>query len=83
MKHKHAIKISTSHFCRAARALAGMTQKDLAGAASLSQQTIADFERGARRPHPNNLKAIFAAFEARGITFQRHGEKIVGITAPE
>lgn len=60
-----------------------MTQKDLAGAASLSQQTIADFERGARRPHPNNLKAIFAAFEARGITFQRHGEKIVGITAPE
>ena len=80
MKPKGAIKISTSDLCRAARALAGMTQKDLAKASSLSQQTIADFERGARMPHPNNLKAIFDAFEERGIIFQKDGDKFVGLT---
>jgi transcriptional regulator with XRE-family HTH domain len=60
--------------------LAGMTQKDLAKAASLSQQTIADFERGAHMPHPNNLRAIFSAFEERGIIFQKDGDKFVGLT---
>jgi transcriptional regulator with XRE-family HTH domain len=57
-----------------------MTQKELAKAASLSQQTIADFERGARVPHPNNLKAIFSVFEDRGIAFERNGEAITGIS---
>ncbi len=55
--------------CKAARALAGMTQADLAKAANLAKQTVADFERGARTPYPNNLAAIRRALESAGVVF--------------
>lgn len=64
---------------RAARALADMSQRDLAAAAAISVQTVADFERGARQPHPNNLKAIRQVFEAKGILFLEEEGKIVAI----
>ncbi|WP_091918583.1 helix-turn-helix domain-containing protein [Mesorhizobium sp. YR577] len=55
--------------CRGARAMLGLSQEQLAEAASVSRQTIADFERGARIPISNNLTAIRHALEAAGIEF--------------
>lgn len=65
--------------CRAARALTSLTQRELAILANVSAQTIADFERGARQPHSNNIKAIRKVFEDKGIQFIEENEKIVGM----
>src|SRR5258708_6473969 len=53
---------------RAARALLGWSQQELARKASVGTSTVADFERGQRSPVPNNLEALKAAFEKAGIT---------------
>lgn len=55
--------------CRAARAIQGWSQAELAKAANVSRQTIADFERGAHVPISNNLAGIVSAFRAVGIEF--------------
>ena len=55
--------------CRAARAWLDWSQDDLAAAAHVSQSTVRDFEKGRRIPIANNLEAIRAALEARGIGF--------------
>nr|WP_277996386.1 helix-turn-helix domain-containing protein [Ensifer sp. Root142] len=55
--------------CRGARAMLGWSQAELAKAASVSRQTIADFERGVHVPISNNLTSIIAAFEKAGILF--------------
>jgi transcriptional regulator with XRE-family HTH domain len=47
----------------------GWSQAQLAEAAHVSRQTIADFERGAHTPIGNNLASIVAAFEKAGIDF--------------
>ena len=65
--------------CKAARALAGLTQRQLAEGAGVSTQTVADYERGARIPHPNNLRAITAALERSGIEFLSERGVIVGV----
>jgi transcriptional regulator with XRE-family HTH domain len=54
---------------RAARALIGWSQPQLAESASVSISTIRDFETGKRAPIPNNLAAIRAALEAAGVEF--------------
>ncbi|MBD9651526.1 MULTISPECIES: helix-turn-helix transcriptional regulator [Ensifer] len=53
--------------CRGARAMLGWSQAELAKAANVSRQTIADFERGAHVPIVNNLASIVAALEKAGI----------------
>ena len=53
--------------CKAGRALIDMDQADLAARASVSRNTIVDFEKGRRVPNPNNLAAIRAAIEAAGV----------------
>nr|WP_255395866.1 helix-turn-helix transcriptional regulator [Neorhizobium galegae] len=53
--------------CRGARAMLGWSQTELAEAANVSRQTIADFERGAHVPIPNNLASIATAFTEAGI----------------
>ena len=53
--------------CRGARAMLGWSQDDLARAANVARQTIADFERGARTPIANNILAIVNALERAGI----------------
>ncbi|URK86356.1 helix-turn-helix domain-containing protein (plasmid) [Rhizobium sp. RCAM05350] len=47
----------------------GWSQAELAKAANVSRQTIADFERGAHVPISNNLAGIVAAFKMAGIEF--------------
>lgn len=46
-----------------------MSQSDLAEAANVSRATVADFERGTREPHPNNMAAMQGALEAAGVQF--------------
>jgi DNA-binding transcriptional regulator YiaG len=55
--------------CRAARAFLDISQPELATAASVGVSTIRDFEAGRRAPMLQNLKAIQAALEVRGIRF--------------
>jgi len=60
--------------CRAARGFLDISQPELAKAASVGVSTVRDFEAGRRAPMLQNLKAIQAALEARGIGFQEHGD---------
>ena len=55
--------------CRAARALIQLSQARLAEAASISKQTLVDFERGARQPYDRTLADIVKALEAAGVEF--------------
>ena len=55
--------------CRAARGLVDMDQATLAAAASVSRNTVVDFEKGRRVPTTNNLAAIRAALESAGVEF--------------
>jgi DNA-binding XRE family transcriptional regulator len=62
----HAI---TPALCRAARGLLDMTQIELAAGASVSKNTIVDFEKGRSTPVTNNLAAIQRVLEEAGVEF--------------
>lgn len=55
--------------CRAARSLLSWRQDDLETASGVAKKTIADFERGARRPREATLTTIKSTFENAGIEF--------------
>ncbi|WP_095448652.1 helix-turn-helix domain-containing protein [Ochrobactrum quorumnocens] len=57
----------------------GWSQLELANAANVSRQTIADFERGAHVPIANNLASIKTALERAGIEFISESGGSVGI----
>ncbi len=59
--------------CKAARALLGWSQSDLAREARLGVSTVADFEREHREPQAANAESMRAAFAAQGITFYAGG----------
>ncbi|WP_245456932.1 MULTISPECIES: helix-turn-helix transcriptional regulator [unclassified Mesorhizobium] len=69
VNHNNGEKASnfSAEQCRGARAMLGWSQDDLARAANVARQTIADFERGARSPIANNILAIVNALERAGI----------------
>jgi DNA-binding transcriptional regulator YiaG len=69
----------TPEQCRAARGWLDIGQDDLASAAGVSLSTVRDFEKGRRNPIANNLRAIQAALEQRGIAFV-DGAGTLGIT---
>lgn len=53
--------------CRAARALLGISQEELARLSGVSRPAIAEFERGATTPHPRTLRDLAEALEAQGV----------------
>ena len=55
--------------CRAARALIGMTQVELAGHAVVPVSVIADFEAGTNLPRQSNVDALQKALETAGVEF--------------
>jgi transcriptional regulator with XRE-family HTH domain len=62
--------------CRAARALLGITQSQLARAAKLGLSTIVDFEKERRAVSDESIKAVKAALQRAGIEFtQGNGDE--------
>lgn len=68
----------TPEQCRAGRAIAGMSQQELADAAEVAKATIANFETGNRQPYKRTLSALQAALEARGVQFTPDGVRANG-----
>jgi transcriptional regulator with XRE-family HTH domain len=66
---------------RAARALLAWSQQDLAKAAGVATSTVADFERGQRKPVANNAQAIRLALETAGVRFLPTGA-VIGPPVP-
>lgn len=59
----------TSAQCRAARALVGWSQDQLATSSKVAKATIANFEAGKREPYERTLADIQTALEAAGVQF--------------
>ncbi len=59
---------------RAARALLGWKQTDLAKAAAISEMSIKNIERGATDPRASTLRAIQSALEVAGVIFLDPGQ---------
>lgn len=72
----------TARHVRAARALLAWSQQDLAKRAGVATSTVADFERGHRKPVANNAQAIRDALEGAGVRFLPTGA-VIGPTLPE
>jgi uncharacterized protein len=68
--------------CRAGRALLGLSQEGLAQRAGVARLTVADFERGMRKPIGANLAAIRSALEAGGVQFFPGGAVLHGAGTP-
>ena len=65
---------------RAARAMLGWKQQELAQKAGISTGTLNNIERGVQRdPKVSTLKAIQHALEAQGITFTESDDGTVGV----
>jgi len=58
---------------RAARALIGWKQTDLAANAGVSEMSIKNIERGATDPKASTLRLIQSALEAAGVLFLDEG----------
>ena len=59
----------TPAVCKAARALAGLNQSELATAAKVGESTIHNFEVGRSVPNAKNMADIIAALEKAGVEF--------------
>jgi ribosome-binding protein aMBF1 (putative translation factor) len=62
--------------CRAARALLGITQSELAEAAGLGLSTVVDFEKERRRVSDQAVKAMHDALKGAGIAFNGGGTAV-------
>jgi len=58
---------------RAARALLGWSQADLAKRVRASRSTLADLESAKRRPHESTLYVILSELGAAGVNFTPDG----------
>jgi transcriptional regulator with XRE-family HTH domain len=70
----YATAMITPAQIRAARALIGWTQSDLAEASGVSHISIKNIERGATDPRASTLAAMQAAFEHAGVVFLDPGD---------
>lgn len=66
--------IVSSAQCRAARALLGWSQDQLAETSKVAKATIAAFEQGKRTPYDRTLEDIREALEEAGVVFLDEGE---------
>lgn len=83
MGRSDGLRISAAQ-CRAARAVLGWSQAQLASVAVVSRATIADFEREARQPIPQNVAALARAVVAGGVELVGDcGVDWAAIDAPE
>ncbi|OQP87589.1 transcriptional regulator [Rhizobium rhizosphaerae] len=55
--------------CRAARALLGWSQDQLAASSKVAKATIANFESGKRTPYERTLADLRGSLEAAGVVF--------------
>lgn len=67
-------KFLTPATCRAARALLGWSQDELARQAGVGRVTIADYERGKSELMRGNIALITAAFDAAGVEIIQQGQ---------
>jgi transcriptional regulator with XRE-family HTH domain len=63
---------------RAARALIGWKQADLASASGVAEAAIKNLERGSSDPRSSTLQAIQGAFEKAGVVFLDAGDRRYG-----
>lgn len=70
----HPAYMITPAQIRAARALLGWKQSDLAGKSGISEIAIKNIERGATDPRSSTLNAIQTAFDAGGVVFLDVGD---------
>lgn len=68
----------TSEQCRAARAILGWSQEQLASASKVAKATIANFEAGKRVPYDRTLQDMQEAMQTAGVVFQATGEMVNG-----
>jgi predicted transcriptional regulator len=66
--------VITAAQIRAARALIGWKQTELAKASGVSEISIKNIERGATDPRSSTVSAIQAAFEKAGVVFLEAGD---------
>lgn len=62
-------RVASSAQCRAARALLGWTQRDLAEHAGVARKTVTDFEAGLRRLRLRTRTDITRTLELAGVEF--------------
>ena len=70
-------KFLTPATCRAARALLGWSQDELARRSGVGRVTIADYERGKSALMRGNVALIVATFDAAGVEVIQQGQGAV------
>jgi DNA-binding XRE family transcriptional regulator len=80
-KYRTILMGLTSAQCRAARALVGWSQQQLATASKVAKPTIANFEAGKSIPYERTANDLVAALESAGVEFTNGNQPGVRLRA--